>query len=229
MSIAEFTSPTEADIIDEYVDKEITTGRKAIYNYIDGDLEPNEMTQEFVSGGFPIVNEVVCAYHEDMQKLEGTNKYPEGYYYIDDSISDLTEQEKKLKGNGIYCTAPCTKVCPVNIVKLHLQFERTQKFETYREKKKDYTPYPVKVVPGFPDQKFFESAPQGCQKLNMACSPYGIMPQPCIGCGKCFKICGYNAIIWINYRDTQSDVLNIVQSYNCTLNLSALSFFVRNN
>ena len=69
MSIAEFTSPTEADIVDEYVDKEISTGRKAIYHYIDEDLEPEEMTQEFVSGGFPIVNEVVCAYHEDMQEL----------------------------------------------------------------------------------------------------------------------------------------------------------------
>ncbi len=200
MGVAEFSSPSEADIVDQYFAEEIDEGRKEIYDAVDEDLEPVERAAAMKSGGFPIVNEVVCAYHEDMQALSGIKSDPEGYYYIDDSIEDLTEKEKRLKGNGIYCTAPCTEVCPVDIVKLHLQYSRRTKFESYREGKAGYEPYDVKIVSGFPDQRYGKTPDHIPNKLNMAWTPYSSMPQPCIGCGKCFKICGYNAITWVNNR-----------------------------
>lgn len=69
-----------------------------------------------------------------------------------------------------YCSAPCIDVCPVNVIKLH----SVSKKEIVGNEK---------IVPGFPQKKNRLECGDGTD---------------CIGCGLCFKTCGYNTIQWIN-------------------------------
>lgn len=71
---------------------------------------------------------------------------------------------------GKYCSAPCIDVCPVHAIKLHsVGSNKIVEGE--------------KVVPGFPQKKLRLENGDDTE---------------CIGCGYCFKICGYDTIEWIN-------------------------------
>jgi rubredoxin/NAD-dependent dihydropyrimidine dehydrogenase PreA subunit len=93
----------------------------------------------FRTGGQPLVNEVVCAYHPDMN-MDGK--------YGDDA-------------KGVFCSAPCVTVCPVTAIKLG----------------------PFSNVVSLDDQS----------KIGPL-----VDFNKCIRCGRCHKICGYNAIEWVN-------------------------------
>lgn len=71
---------------------------------------------------------------------------------------------------GKYCSSPCVDVCPVNVIKLH----SVSKEEIIKGEK---------IVPGFPQKSFGK---ENGDETN------------CIGCGLCFRTCGYDAIQWIN-------------------------------
>jgi len=79
---------------------------------------------------------------------------------------------------GEFCTAPCKKVCPVSVIKLkeNKETEDTWTDDEYKDKK----------VPTFKGKDSEPSDASGSE---------------CIGCGKCFRICGYNAIHWVNTRE----------------------------
>lgn len=74
------------------------------------------------------------------------------------------------KNIGKYCSGPCIDVCPVDVIKLH---SVSQKGIIDGEK----------IVPGFPQKNL---------RLENGDDT------KCIGCGLCFKTCGYNTIQWIN-------------------------------
>lgn len=72
-----------------------------------------------------------------------------------------------------YCTSPCRRICPVSAIDL-----------------KDNPNTDKKEVPTFKNN--------GKDKKTDMTNGFD---SDCIGCGKCFKVCGYNAIHWVNRSD----------------------------
>jgi NAD-dependent dihydropyrimidine dehydrogenase PreA subunit len=140
LGITHATSPSANEIINNYSNAEIKSGRKLIWETKverDDDLDRNTPIREVREGGLPFVNESVCAYH------------------IDDNGDGNYEKSEEVR----YCTMPCKDICPVDAITKHENSDGT---------------FLGKVVPKVNEEK-------------------------CIGCTKCFRICGYNAIEWINH------------------------------
>jgi len=139
LGIAQATSPSETEIINNWSNSEIRSGRKRIWHdqeEFNNELEPVDR-YELREGGLPLVKHNVCAYH------------------IDEDGDGIYEDSETVR----YCTMPCRDICPVNAITQHELTDGT---------------YPGKIVPEVNTTK-------------------------CIGCTKCFRICGYNAIEWINH------------------------------
>ena len=160
MALTKISARSTDKVIEDYSEKLIKDREKFIWNR-QSDFNPNNMldyskylidvnsgqTLPVKKSGSPFVNEVACAY-------------------------DTTDWEGK-KHIGVYCTAPCKQICPVDAIRLKDNpddkfFDGEKTVPTFTGKDKD-------ITQGF-DSK-------------------------CIGCGKCFRICGYNAIHWVNGRD----------------------------
>ncbi len=92
------------------------------------------------------------------------------YHYDDDGDGIYEDKEK-----GKYCTSPCIRICPVNALERHSAGK-----EDIEEGEK--------VVPGFPSKRGKSKNPL----LNFG------MDSKCIHCGLCYKVCGYDAIMWVN-------------------------------
>ena len=158
MGLTKLTAKSTDTIINTYSDKQIKDNKKWIWetkadfddprNWEDYQAYLSRVNQgktlEVKKTGAPIVNEVVCAYH------------------LEDESGQLHE--------NVYCTAPCKRICPVNVIKIKDDEDtpKEKKVPTFKGKNRDIT--------------------------NASGSK-------CIGCGKCFRICGYNAIHWINRRE----------------------------
>jgi ferredoxin len=141
LGIAQATSPTETQIINDLSNTEIKRGKKIVWNnrFQRNDfLYPPDQYDVRV-GGLPIIKENACAYHIDEN---GDGKY---------------EKSEELK----YCTMPCQAVCPVDAITKHENADPEEPLLN------------GKVVPLVDSTK-------------------------CIGCTKCFRICGYYAIDWSN-------------------------------
>ena len=140
LGITHATSPSETQLINDYSNAEIKSGRKLVWKDLTefSDYEVPLKIHEVREGGKPRVRVSVCAYHIDNNG--------DGIY------------EKSEEGN--YCRMPCKAVCPVDAITIK---EHTDPEKSYEGKK----------------------APE-------------IVQENCIGCTKCFRICGFNAIEWIN-------------------------------
>ena len=165
MGLTKLTAKSTDTIVSTYSDKLIEENKKFVWNTKADFDDPRNWedyqayltkvnggkTLDIKKTGAPIVNEVACAY---------------------DTV--VTEEEDgKLKDKhyeGVYCTAPCKKVCPVKVI----------------ETKDNEDSPDIKKVPTFKGKDFDVTNANGSE---------------CIGCSKCFRICGYNAIHWINERE----------------------------
>ena len=160
MTIGEFFSPTESALIDTDTETEISAKRKIIWQSREDaeDSDSENAVTELKSGGFPLVNRRVCAYH--MPDFE-TGEYKK--------ISTRNDNQ--------FCRGPCVEVCPVDAI----LFRKTPENRT---------------IPGFSQKKDSE----GYSDLDRDwADPQDITG--CIGCQKCFKMCGYDAIQWINTKE----------------------------
>jgi ferredoxin len=159
MTIGEFFSPTESALIDTAAETEIAARRKMIWeSKTDAEeADPDKAVTDLKSGGFPLVNRRVCAYH--LPNFE-TGEY--------EKITSANEQDYQ------FCRGPCVEVCPVDAILLRTTPEN-------------------RTMPGFPQKKDSE----GYTDLDRDwADPQDITG--CIGCQKCFKMCGYDAIQWVN-------------------------------
>lgn len=95
LGIAQATSPSETQILNDWSSSEIKSGRKRIWH--DNDERENNLEPEshrLREGGVPVVMANVCAYHVDEDG---------------DGIYEKSEQTK-------YCTMPCKDICPVDAI-----------------------------------------------------------------------------------------------------------------
>ena len=79
----------------------------------------------------------------------------------------------KFSSDNNYCKAPCVDVCPVDAIKI-----RTSTVDINRR------------LPGFTRKPESEDLDRDWGDPNEITG--------CIGCTKCFKMCGYDAIQWVN-------------------------------
>ena len=95
-----------------------------------------------------------------------------GIPYINEVVCAYDVLEDGVSKVGKHCQHPCMDVCPTNALSIR-SWDRG-----------DNDPATNKKFPGFKKK--------GKTDQNIG------MNSKCIGCGKCFKICGYDAIQWVN-------------------------------
>lgn len=168
ISLSALTAPPKTNIRDEYAEDEMEKDRKLVFT-----LDPSY--HDYVLGNTSISPSGDPRGEKDTEFRSGgwpyINEAACAYHYDDDGDGIYEEKEK-----GKYCTSPCIRICPVNALKRHSVGESGIVKNT-------------KVVPGFPYKK-------GKKKKNPLLN-FGL-DSKCIHCGLCYKICGYDAIMWVN-------------------------------
>lgn len=94
------------------------------------------------------------------------------YHLSDEETGEFKEISRE--NNNQFCKGPCVDVCPVDAILL-------------RERQNG------KTMPGFPQKKAEDNYTDDDRDWGEPRSLTG-----CIGCQRCFKMCGYDAIQWVN-------------------------------